>query len=689
MQCPTCGDQPLHASMTQQGVEVDHCQQCHGVWLDKGEIFFFTKRPKELAEAFQKAQKSAKSSPRLSPKTGKAMQEIVFLDGKLVLDVCPETEGIWFDEGEIERLVSADPKLLSLQIDRTVQEPDQKPLEPREAISEIRLFRLPNLTVRSAMTIILMYAPLFLLCLLLMYMAELSGVLVLILGVGVICAQWGSSFWLMDRSVRRFLPVQWIPVEEFPAHLQAFITHVCSTRGISLPVFGIFADGRPNIFTYGYSPRHARVIVTQGLLDGLSKEELEAVMARELGHSKRWDLLVMTVAYSIPWLFSLLAYSLMERVKRGKKRSFLMLLTTSVVYWCSRVTMWPILWLSRGRQISADRFAGEMTGNPNRLVSACIHIARGMAGMETQPDLRDKRPQQCAFFEVIGALGIMDVNMAKSFIVSAHNAGKPLKTPGNSAQINTGGALKWELWNPWARYYEWKATHPLLAKRFRYAMNHAQALGLKPEVHFSLQKPESYWNEFFVDGVVMFMPNVALLMFIMITLLTRQSALLGLGLIVTGILAMVKFFFTYPTELFPLMTVSSLFKHVKASGFRPVPCTLKGKIAERNTSGSVCADDIVMQDYTGLTFLEYQQPLRVWEFLFGVLRTKNGLTGEVTVEGWYRRSPVPNIEIKTVSAQDDIRQCYAYTIRKVFPLLVVLLGFALAFFPLESVLPFW
>lgn len=689
MQCPTCGDQPLYARMTQQGVEVDYCQQCHGVWLDKGEIFSFTKRPKELSKAFQDAQKSAKSSSRLSPKTERPMQEITFLDGKLALDVCPETEGLWFDEGEIERLVNADPRLLSLRLDNTVAALDEKPFQQQKIISGEALRRLPNRILRVIITIFCLHAPLVILLALAVRFAALPVIVACTLGVIFCGGHWLIGSWLIHTTVCRFFPIQWIPFPELPEHLHTFVTQVCSAHEIAIPSFGILADSRPNIFTYGTSQKDARIIITTGMLELLSEEELEAVTVRELDHARRWDLLVITVAYSCSWMVSLLAYSLLEQVERMRKLRFLRALPAVGVYWLSRATSWAMRGFSRTRHFFADRFAGEMTGNPNHVASAFVSITRGLTGQILSKHSASSEPQYCPYFGAIGALGIVDVNMAQSFAVSAHNAGKPLLSKGNgSDERNILGALKWELWNPWAGYYERQTSHPLLTKRIRYLMNQAGTLDLEPVFRFSQQKPESYWNEFWVDLVVMHMANLALLVFILITLLTGQQALLGLGLIVTGILAMVKFFFTYPTELFPLMTISSLFKHIKVSGVRPVPCTLKGKIVGGSGAIPLHADTLAVRDYSGITLLEYPQPLRIWEFLFRVFHSGEMSTEEVTFEGWYRRSPLPYIEIKTVSTQESTRTCHAYTLRKFMILLVILVGFVLAFVPIETLLPF-
>ncbi len=50
MECPNCPDSELTFMLTKKGVAVDHCEECGGLWLDKGEIFLFAKRPKAVAD---------------------------------------------------------------------------------------------------------------------------------------------------------------------------------------------------------------------------------------------------------------------------------------------------------------------------------------------------------------------------------------------------------------------------------------------------------------------------------------------------------------------------------------------------------------------------------------------------------------------------------------------------------------
>ena len=50
MNCPHCHEPSLVETMTKGGVLVDVCKTCKGVWLDRGEVFFFSRKPKELEQ---------------------------------------------------------------------------------------------------------------------------------------------------------------------------------------------------------------------------------------------------------------------------------------------------------------------------------------------------------------------------------------------------------------------------------------------------------------------------------------------------------------------------------------------------------------------------------------------------------------------------------------------------------------
>ena len=68
------------------------------------------------------------------------------------------------------------------------------------------------------------------------------------------------------------------------------------------PWVGIIRDGAPQAFTYGHHPGNARVVISRGLMELLTDEEVEAVVAHELGHAHNWDMALMTLANLVPLL---------------------------------------------------------------------------------------------------------------------------------------------------------------------------------------------------------------------------------------------------------------------------------------------------------------------------------------------------------------------------------------------------
>jgi heat shock protein HtpX len=186
-------------------------------------------------------------------------------------------------------------------------------------------------------------------------------------------------------------------------------------------------------------------------------------------------------------------------------------------------------------------------------------------------------------------------------------------------------------------------------------------------VVFDRVKPESYWDEFFVDLLVMLLPlfgflaGLALFVTLGVTLGQWHFGWLGVGVALMGLGGVLKTRFKYARGLFPHLTVAALMGHVKVSPVRPVPVTLTGRIIGKGVPGLIWSEDFVIQDPTGILFLDYQQPLGLWNWLFGLLRAGRYQDKEVRVEGWFRRAPTPYLEInrlEVVDGSEPSRNCY-------------------------------
>ena len=326
------------------------------------------------------------------------------------------------------------------------------------------------------------------------------------------------------------------------------------------------------------------------------------------------------------------------------------------------ITEYVVLFLSRTRELYADRFSGEITQDPNSLASALVKIAYGLAGHRP-----DSKEEESGTHETVRAMGIFDPVGAVGLVASS------LARAGAPSKENILGAMQWDLWNPWAKYYELQSTHPLPAHRLELLGRQAAAYGQTPFVNFDLEQPESFWDEFLEDLAMLWLP----------WLLAGGAFVWGARNGLTDIRLwaaaaagwaignLCRTWFSYRTDLYPDMTVSALLKKVKVSRVRGVPSALKGNVIGRGVPGYIISEDLVLQDATGFIFLDYKQPLALFQWIFALTRVPALIGREVTVSGWYRRGPVPYLELRTLACDGKTSTCYGLEGRYAFALLVL------------------
>ena len=671
MKCPNCKEKDMFPVFTEQGVVIDYCPHCEGIWLDKGEIFYFTKKPKSILKELNAAVKQGKPSERLCPRTGKKMQEIEMLSGALILEYSPASGGLWFDKGELKKLAAKFGSKIKLKIDR-ITIPPEEGIPPAPA----SLPALPNLFIRSTSVLIFLYGLLTLILITLSLYTDLTPGGALIIGIATATIQFLLGPFLMDISLQWFYKLSWVGHEDLPNFLRDFITGTCKDNNMKNPRVGIIMDGAPNAFTYGHTPNNARVVLTQGLMDLLNEEEVKGVVAHEIGHAKHWDMLIMTAAQLVPLILYYI-YRILIRVKsEGEDKSAGPRMAVAIgSYILYIVSQYVVLWLSRTREYFADRFAGNITQNPNCLASALIKIGYGLAGKESEKKQEDQ-VERNAGLEAVKALGIFDPKSGVSMAISSLKSVAAADKMGNEIdKENLKGAMKWDLWNPWAKYYEINSTHPLIANRLNHLSRQSQILGKEPYIQFDEKKPESYWDEFFVDVCIRFLPQITLVLGVVIFSITNNLFWIANGLLASGITSILKTKFSYKSDIFPEMAISSLLKKVKVSSVRPVACKAKGTIIGRGIPGLIWSEDFVMQDETGIMFLDYRQPIPLWDFFFGLLKRARYNQQKVDVIGWYRRAPVPYIELKSIkSEREKERNCYSYIAKYVMGGLLTIIG---------------
>ncbi len=507
---------------------------------------------------------------------------------------------------------------------------------------------------RSAVVMALLFGLLFAVGTAVMRKLQAPAWLAVLFALAVVGLQYALGPWILER----IYTIRWVEPEQVHPDFARWYRESCAARQIPVPRFGIIDDGNPNAFTYGHTPRNARVVVTSGLLEMLTPTEVHAVVAHELGHVTNRDFIVMTVASAVPVVLYVLY---VFNRGRGRDRGGYAFLVGIGAYLAYLASQYIVLLLSRVREFFADEAAAAITRDPNALSSALVKIAYGLAARQDAPV--EGRGKSMTPAGATTALGIASPAMATAFAMSAADAA------GRFSPHVLARAMQWDLKNPWAKWFELHSTHPLTARRI-VAMNAlARSMGQQPafETHAAGAAAAYYTGNLVLELLVMAAPALCALGGLVLGLgaavAARSPGMVGLALVGWGVGWLAKIAYSYPRAgahegIRPL---SGLVGEVNVSHVSPVRCVVEGEIVGRGVPGLFFSDDLVLRDDTGFMTIQYRQPFNVLEFLFGWLKAGRYLGRRARVHGWYRRAPGPYIEIDRVEMVDgaggDVR-CY-------------------------------
>lgn len=488
-----------------------------------------------------------------------------------------------------------------------------------------------------------------------------------IYGIGisiiVLILQFLISPFFTDLSMKWFYRVKF--GHEIPDYLKQFINEVCKEHNMKYPRIGYIDDGAPNAFTYGHTKNDARIVLTRGIFELLTEEEVKAVVGHELGHALHYDMLFMTVAQLVP----LILYGIYEMLVSDNNNDSDNSAASSIgmlAYILYVISNYIILWLSRTREYYADSSSIEFTKNPNALANALVKIGLGLTTAETNPKHSAARSN---------ALGIFDSKASKSMIVTASGNGEVSKD-------NIKQAMKWEMWNVWAKWYEFNSTHPLISKRLLAISERSKEFNQEPYIVFDLQKPESSVDDFIVEVLLDFAPVIGLIIGVIAwcaCMALNQKIFLasGIAILIADFFFYLNFRKRYCKQPFTPTKVRDLLSEVKVSNITSIPCSLEGTIIGRGNPGCIFNEDFVIKDDTGIIFLDYNQPVNFVNKIFALFKSQEYFDKKVKVNGWYRRCPVPYVELKTIEIDGKVKKVYTYKFSVFIYIFLAILGVVL------------
>src|SRR6266571_843950 len=114
------------------------------------------------------------------------------------------------------------------------------------------------------------------------------------------------SYFFSDKIALAMYRAQPATREDLP-RVYGVVERLTQRVGIPMPKIYVIPTDSPNAFATGRNPAHASVAVTQGILNLLNDEELEGVLAHELGHVRNRDILISSIAATIAGAITYLA----------------------------------------------------------------------------------------------------------------------------------------------------------------------------------------------------------------------------------------------------------------------------------------------------------------------------------------------------------------------------------------------
>jgi len=185
------------------------------------------------------------------------------------------------------------------------------------------------------------------------------------------------SYFYSDKIALAMYRAKPVTREELPRAYQ-IVERLTQKIGIPMPKMYVIPTDSPNAFATGRNPDHASVAVTQGILNLLNDEELEGVLAHELGHVRNRDILISsiaaTVAGAITYLAEIGRFGMIfggyerDRDEGGGIAALLMLILAPIAAFMIQMMV------SRSREYQADASGAHYTGNPYALASALAKL---------------------------------------------------------------------------------------------------------------------------------------------------------------------------------------------------------------------------------------------------------------------------------------------------------------------------
>jgi heat shock protein HtpX len=206
-----------------------------------------------------------------------------------------------------------------------------------------------------------------------------------------------GSYWFSGDIALRMANAREVSEQEAP-DLHRLIGEVASEAHLPMPRVAVIDSPSPNAFATGRNAQHAVVAVTTGILGILTREELQGVLAHELGHVRNHDILISSVAATVAGAITLLAHAAQWAFIFGgigggyggrRNDGYNPLAALAMIILAPLAALLIQLAISRSREFGADEAGARIIGNPEALASALekLDMASSVRPLPVNPSI--------------------------------------------------------------------------------------------------------------------------------------------------------------------------------------------------------------------------------------------------------------------------------------------------------------
>lgn len=500
--------------------------------------------------------------------------------------------------------------------------------------------------------------------------------------LGILILLLVASPWLLDLLLHFAYGMEKLPPQKLGNYSQEarkLLSRFSFERKHPPLSLGVIPTDAPMAMTYGFAPRFARIVVSQGLLEQLEEDEIAAIYAGELGHLENWDFPLMSLAvllcqipYLVYWQVSKDGDKWLESQEwTGRVMLGTAGLISAIAYGFYWVLRWPVLFLSRLRFYYSDRASASLTGNPNALTRAFLKMALGIA--------QDVEKQGHTSFVLEGFDLLSPVGYIQGMTLGSC-----------SGYDSWENLLQWDRHNAYKKWLALPQSHPPLGDRLTLLDLYARFWKLDTELDFAsdslvaqAKPPRWMLKRLLLQGAPYFGLPLGLVAGLMLwgfgavavnlgfialdwvwgdRSILQGSLLIGVSL---GIFLRINSFFPDITSknIRANPTLPDLLTGPDAIPLDSLPIGLDGQLLGRRGLSNWLAQDLILHSPTGLVKLHAASYLGVIGYLWLLTKRPSDFVGQaISAVGWFRRGATPWIDLDRFTTAEGKTLSHAHPI---------------------------